>query len=202
MNAKTLARFAPWILGGALTVAAAGALAGCSRKTDAGAATEDAGQALDTPVMAFLSEARARHHEASVLESKGDAAGAVAALRKLASAPVPHPGTRVPEVDEVLADTHARIAELLLGQGGDANLAAASDEIRAGLEHAPEPTYFRGHLLEVDGIVEEARAATLADAGKKDDAERARGRALARLHEAVEIQERVIADSIGDGGNR
>ena len=55
------------------------------------------------------------------------------------------------------------------------------------------PTYFRGHLLEVEGLVEEARAGALADAGKSDEAVRGAGReAVTLLEEAVRVQEQVI----------
>jgi hypothetical protein len=155
--------------------------------------SNDAGPAVDVDVMAFLSEARALHHDANVREQMDDVNGAIAALDRLTHARRPHEGTLVPEVEEVLADTHARIAELRLRSG---DLDGASKDIKAGMTHAPEPTYFRGHLLEVDGIIEEARAASLADAGKKDDAQKARSRALELLHEAVLVQEKVIAHSL------
>ncbi len=153
----------------------------------------DAGPVVDVEVMAFLSEARALHHDANVREQTDDVNGAVAALDRLAHARRPHEGTLVPEVEEVLADTHARVAELRL-RGGD--LDGASKDIKAGMTHAPDASYFRGHLLEVDGIIEESRAAALADAGKKDDAQKARSRALELLHEAVLVQEKVIAHSL------
>jgi hypothetical protein len=188
-----LSRFAS---GFCLAVAITFAAVSCT-KPSGGAATEvhdsDAGPAVDVEVMAFLSEARALHHDANVREQMDDAKGAIAALDRLAHARRPHEGTLVPEVEEVLADTHARIAELRLRAG---DLDGASKDIKAGMAHAPEATYFRGHLLEVDGIIEEARAATLADAGKKDDAQRARARALDLLHEAVLVQEKVIQLSL------
>jgi hypothetical protein len=71
--------------------------------------------------------------------------------------------------------------------------------VRQGLSHASGTTYFRGHLLEVEGIVEEARAATLADAGHAPEAAQARARALALLDEAVALQQEVIEGAL-DGG--
>lgn len=64
-----------------------------------------------------------------------------------------------------------------------------------------EPTYFRGHLLEVSGIVQEARSAELKDAGKTAEADEARTRALRLLREAVDVQESVIGHVL-DGGSR
>jgi tetratricopeptide (TPR) repeat protein len=179
-----------------LGLASAFGSASCGRSspaTNGDTHEADAGPPVDVDVMAFLSEARALHHDANVREQTDDAKGAIAALDRLVHARRPHEGTLVPEVEEVLADTHARIAELRLRTG---DLDGASKDIKDGLAHAPQPTYFRGHLLEVDGIVEEARAAALADAGKRDDAQKARARALELLHEAVEVQEQVIQRSL------
>ena len=108
--------------------------------------------------------------------------------------PAPH----AVEVDEVLADAYARLAELRL-QGGD--LEGAQKDVQAGLERVAGPTYFRGHLLEVEGLVAEARASSLADAGKSGEATRARTQAVALLEEAVQVQQQVIERALGDGGH-
>jgi hypothetical protein len=173
------------------------ALSHCS-KSDATATTADDSTVVDTQLLAFLSLARAHHHEATLLEDSGDTRGAIAALQKIIDAPKPHPGERVPEIEEVLADTFARMAELELG---NKNTEAARRDVETGLTHVAEPTYFRGHLLEVYGIVEEARTKELADAGNAAEAERARTHALVLLREAVDVQESVIA-SVLDGGAR
>lgn len=172
--------------------------AGCARPRRGGAAREtaDGEVPIDTEVMAYLSMARALHHEAN-LEEDADVAKAIAALERLTLAKRPHAGQRVPEVEEVLADTFAREAELHLRQGA---VAKASEDVREGLTHAPEPSYFRGHLLEVGGITEEARARELADAGQATEAARAKARALDLLHQAVVVQERVVSDSLGEAG--
>lgn len=174
----------------ALLFSIALALFACGR-TDGGSAPDQApsAQAVDTSVMAYLSMARARHHEANVQESQGDVAGAIAALSQLAQAPLPHPGTTIPEVDEVLADTYARMAELELTRDG---LDAAAHDVTEGLAHAKNPTFFRGHLLEVQGIIEEARGNRLADAGHADEAAQARKHAVELLREAIGIQESVV----------
>lgn len=154
---------------------------------------------VDSELLAFLSLARAHHHEANLLEQKGDTQGAVDALRKITTAPKPHPGQQLPEVEEVLADTYARIAELEL-EGHDT--AGARRDVEAGLLHASSPSYFRGHLLEVYGIVEEANTAELLDAGHAAQAGEARAHALSLLREAVDIQEAVIARVLDAGGDR
>lgn len=155
---------------------------------------------VDTPIMAFLSEARALHHEADVKEDANDLDGAIRAMDRLVGAPRPHPERSVPEIDEVLADGYARLAELELKKG---DLDQAGRAIQKGLERAPTPTYFRGHLFEVQGLVEEARAAQLADAGNALEAAKARERAIELLEEVVRIQDQVIQRSLAgkDGGS-
>jgi tetratricopeptide (TPR) repeat protein len=171
-------------------------LGGCARTSISAQARaqEDGGVAIDTDVMAYLSEARALHHAANLKEDANDLAGAVAALEELVHAKKPHETERVPEVEEVLADTYARMAELRLRQK---DVAGAEADARSGLQHAPDPTYFRGHLLEVSGVVEETRAAVLADAGQTEQASAARKRALDLLDQAVKVQDQVVTRSLG-----
>jgi tetratricopeptide (TPR) repeat protein len=154
---------------------------------------------VDTELMAFLSEARALHHQANLKEESGDLAGAIQAMERLIAARRPHEEKRTPEIEEVLADAYARLAELRLKHGA---IDKAAEDVRNGLAHAPEATYFRGHLVEVQGLVEEARAAQLADAGDAAEAARARERAIKLLEEVVKIQDQVIQRSLAarDGG--
>lgn len=168
---------------------------GCSRHDGS---ADDGTAAVDTEIMAFLSEARALHHEANMKEESGDVAGAVSAMERLVAARRPHPERKGPEVEEVLADAYARLAELRLKKG---ELDPAAAAVKSGLEHVAEATYFRGHLVEVQGLVEEARAAQLADAGNATEAARAREHAIQLLEEVVKIQEQVIQRSLTkDGG--
>jgi hypothetical protein len=171
-------------------------LARCSR--DVSGHPDESATVVDNELLAFLSLARAHHHEANLLEQTGDVRGAVAALRKIVEAPKPHHGERIPEVEEVLADAFARIAELELTLK---DTAAAQRDVEAGLAHASDATYFRGHLLEVFGIVEEVRTSELLDAGQGSEAARARTHALALLREAVDVQEAVIGRALDGGKN-
>ena len=187
-----------------LPVSLASSVVGCAKKEAAPSSTAttapvDAAPVVDLQVMAFLSEARALHHEANIKEDEGDLASAVTVMMRLVRATHPHADQTIPEVEEVLADAWARLAELNLKQR---DLDAAARAVTEGLAHAPEPTYFRGHLLEVEGIILEARATDLADAGKKNEAQRARARAIELLQEAVKVQEQVIGRALGDGGTR
>ncbi len=177
-----------------LCVGVALAGSGCDRAE--GGNRNDAGVAVDVAMMAFLSQARALHHEANVREAENDVPNAVRALDRLVNARKPE---GLPEVEEVVADTYARMAELHTRLG---DLASASRNVEAGLAHAPARTYFRGHLLEVGGIVEEVRATSLADAGQADEASRARTRAKELLRQSVAIQEEVIRGALDEAGAR
>lgn len=182
----------------ALACAAVLALLGAAACRDQGSVSgcpgaESSAAPVDESLLAFLSAARSLHHEADVKVQGDDRAGAIAALRRLVEMPAPH----AVEADEVLADARARLAELEL-QGGD--LEASDRDVQAGLQHVAGATYFRGHLLEVQGLVAEARAASLADAGRADEAAKARTKAVALLEEAVHVQEKVIEHALSDGG--
>ena len=179
-----------WLVAAACALAAGcrgeGATAGCP-------SAEPPGPPVDEALMAFLSAARALHHEADVRQSTNDTAGAIGSLERLVALPAP----AAVEVDEVVADARARLAELRLGQG---DVDGADRDVQAGLQRVKGPTYFRGHLLEVEGLLEEARAAALTDAGLPAEATRARAKAVDLLEEAVKVQERVIERALADGG--
>ncbi|AKV02092.1 hypothetical protein AKJ09_08755 [Labilithrix luteola] len=179
---RLVTRFALVVTAASLALSGAAA---CHRPTESSKEAP-----VDAELMAFLSEARALHHQANIKEDTGDLDGAIAAMDRLVAAQ--RPARPAPEIEEVLADAYARLGELRLKKG---DLAGAAAAVQSGLAHAPEPTYFRGHLVEVEGLVEEARAAGLADAGKPAEAAKARERAIQRLEEVVKIQEQVIQRS-------
>jgi len=152
--------------------------------------------AIDAPTMAYLSMARALHHEANLYEDSAPDK-ALAAIDRLVAAERPKSALPSPEVEEVLADAYARATELTIRSG---ELDRGSRYVKEGLAHAPSASYFRGHLLEVDGLLEEARAAAFGDAGKPAEADAAKQRAIEKLEAAVKMQQSVIARSLGDGG--
>lgn len=166
---------------------------GCDKRD----APPEVGNAFDLETMAYLSEARALHHQAGIKEESGDLAGAVAAMGRLTAATRPHPSRTIPEVEEVLADALARRAELELRMG---NTDAALASVHEGLRHAETDTFFRGHLLEVEGLAEKARGSALADAGREAEARAARERAIELLDKAVKVQEGVILSALRDAG--
>lgn len=141
---------------------------------------------VDAAVFAFLSKARAAHHEADLAFAADRTADAIAAVRRITEGARPRLS---PEVVEVLADAHSRLGELESQRG---NFDVAAKEVDEGLKLATEITHFRGHLYEVRGLVEERRAKSLSAKGMKDESERAVERAIAAFQEAIEVQEQVI----------
>ncbi len=164
-------------------------LVACSRspREDCGPGSQEQQQVIDPVLLAFLSQARSAHHVADQHEASGDVSAALRPLQSLLSGPKP-PGA-LPEVREVLADTRARVADLLSRAG---RFDQAEAEIAEGLGEVKEPTYFRGHLFEVRGLLEERRAKALSGSGQSAEAEKARERSLAAYEEAMKIQSAVI----------
>ncbi|HEY6561639.1 MAG TPA: hypothetical protein VI072_30420 [Polyangiaceae bacterium] len=149
---------------------------------------------VDPALLAFLSRARAAHHMADRHEEAAELPAAIAALGKLLAGPTPGGDAPLPEVREVLADTHARLADLesQLGQ-----YEAAERHVTLGLKGATEPSYFQGHLFEVRGLLEERRAKFLRERGRPEDADRASRAAIAAFEQAMQIQARVIERTLG-----
>ncbi len=203
----------PFALAAAFALAATLALGACSRaeptsSSGSGACQPgDAGTPVDATLLAFLSSARAAHHIADEHEEAGDLPAAVAVLRKIVTGPVPGGTKPRPEAAEVLADTRARIADLESRTG---QFDAADRDVADGLELAKTRSYFRGHLFEVRGLVEQRRAAMIAkavDAGSADAGDAAaiaaaKQRAISAFEEAMRIQNEVIREAVPDGGDR
>jgi hypothetical protein len=153
----------------------------------------DAGTPVDPTLLAFLSRARSAHHLADSHEQAKDMKAAVEVLELLLRGPVPGGDKPGPEAREVLADTRARVANLQSELG---NFEAAMEHVEVGLKLVPADSYFRGHLYEVRGLVEERRSNQLREAGKTRDSDDAKQRALAAFEEAMKIQERVIQQAV------
>jgi tetratricopeptide (TPR) repeat protein len=169
------------------------ALSACSRAPSTSSCAElDAGPPVDTPLLAFLSRARAAHHLADRAEADHDLARAVEILSAVTAGPLPGDGASLPEVREVLADTLSRLADLESQLG---RFDASEHHVEQGLALVPTPTYFRGHLYEIRGLAEERRAAALTQGGDAEGAARAKTRALAALDTAMKIQAEVIEKS-------
>jgi len=193
-------RAQPWLL---LLLSAAvltlGLMAACARAPEGSSGTTDAGKPVDARLLAFLSRARAAHHIADQLEEDEELDRAVSTLQGLVDGPAPGNGgvASPPEVREVLADTRARLADLKsqLGRFDD-----AAADVDRGLDLAKETTYFRGHLFEVRGLVEERRSKSLKEKGEDDKAEAAKKRALDAFETSMTIQAEVIK-SATEGGD-
>ena len=181
-------------------------LVGCARseRDRAGAqppaASEPAGAMVVDPVLlAFLSKARAAHHKADAAEASGDITMAVASLESLTRGPRPGGDKPLIEVSEVLSDTHARLADLQSARG---QFDAAIEHVQTGLGLATDVTYFRGHLFEVRGLVEERRAKALDERGETERARESRKSAIDAFDEAVRIQDQVILNALGNAAPR
>lgn len=177
-------------------------LVGCARSERAQppSASEPAGATIvDTVLLAFLSKARAAHHKADAAEASGDMTTAIASLESLTQGPRPGGEKPLIEVSEVLSDTHARLADLQSARG---QFDVAIEHVKTGLGLATDTTYFRGHLFEVRGLVEERRAKSLDERGETDRAREARKSAIDAFDEAVRIQDQVIMNALGNPAPR
>ncbi|MEO8900895.1 MAG: hypothetical protein ABI488_04545 [Polyangiaceae bacterium] len=181
-----------------VALALASALAACGRAEPQAArcTQEDAGTPVDPLLLAFLSRARSAHHVADAHESAGDLKAALQPLAELVAGPLPQRSRNelAPEVREVLADTRARLADLRSRLG---TFDLAINDVQAGLEQARAPNYFRGHLLETEGLVEERRAKAL-DSSNPSGARAARQRAIDLLEQAMAVQSGVIESGAGN----
>ena len=169
-------------------------LGACSKKAPSGFSdcpALDAGAPVDPILLAFLSRARAAHHLADDREADGDLMASATPLERLVAGPLPRVGSTelAPEVREVLADTFARLADLHSRQGA---FDRALEDVRQGLSHAREPSYFKGHLLETEGLVEERHAKALEKNGDQAGAVALRKRAIELLERAMDVQSGVI----------
>lgn len=164
----------------ALALFVAAPVVGCAKEA------RNNGEVVDEVLLAYLSSARSLHHEADLAEDGGDTGKAIAALDRLLAKPEPR---KAPEIDEVVSDTHARLADLESRSG---RFDVAVKHVDDGLHRAPGVSYFRGHLFEVRGLVEERRAKDLATKGDASGAAAAKERAMKAYEEAIAIQDEVI----------
>jgi tetratricopeptide (TPR) repeat protein len=155
----------------------------------------DAGRPVDPALLAFLSRARSAHHQADQQEAAKDLNGALQPLRAVVDGPRPGGSNPPEEVREVLADTLARLADLESRVG---RFDAARDNVRKGLELVDEPNYFRGHLFEVQGLLEQRYADESSKRGDEEQAQKAKQRALEAFGTAMDIQEKVIEQALPD----
>ncbi len=115
------------------------------------------------------------------------------ALERVVAPPRPD----APEAVEVVADTCARLADLRSDLG---DFEPALRDVEAGLALAGGPTHFRGHLLEIKGVVLERRYRALDALGEADAAARAKADALEAFKAAIDVQDQVIDDALSRGG--
>ena len=174
------------------------ALVQCTRVASGGAPGNDCACAgapiVDASLLAFLSKARTAHHRADLTQEDGDLDLAVAALEAVVAPPRPD----APEAVEVVADTYARLADLRSDLG---DFEPALRDVDAGLALATRPTHFRGHLLEIKGVVLERRYRALDAVGETEAGARAKAEALDAFKAAIDVQDQVIDDALSNGGH-
>jgi len=195
----------PWLLTAALTVQLG--LVACAEPDEPSPPTAAApagscecapgAAVVDRALLAFLSKAKAVHHQADIAEADDAPAQAIAVLETLVKGPIPGGKQAPPEVREVLADTLARLAELRSAAG---SFDAAKDDVKRGLALAVERTHYRGRLMEVLGVVEQRLHNKLQEDGDEAGAQQAKSRAIDAFQKAVAIQDEVIREALGDGG--
>jgi hypothetical protein len=151
---------------------------------------------VDASLMAYLSRARAIHHQADIKEREGDLQAASALLENLVSATLPGKPP-MSEAKEVQADARARLSDL---KTRASDFDGAEREVAAGLAIAPSNSYLEGHLYEQRGVNEESRSKSLLERGDQQAAAQAKDRAMKAFEKAVVIQDSVIENSLRDGG--
>jgi len=161
---------------------------GCRHQDCQCAEQTQAQSPIDPAMMAFLSRARAAHHEADVYEQ--DLERSLLPLISLVEGPLPGKNTTPIEVREVMADTVARIADL---ESQLSRFDSAAKRIERVLPLVPQVSYFRGHLFETRGLVAQRRAESLTTLGKVEEAKQARLEAVEAFEQAMVIQSAVIS---------
>ena len=170
--------------------------AGCGRRERICKANETE-TAVDPALLAFLSRARAAHHIADSQEQLHPEQAQLT-LSSVLTGPRPSKSSGLaPEVGEVLADTSARLADV---ESRLNEFEHATQTLNRALPWVPDVSYFRGHLYEVLGLVEERHARWLAGAGNSSAADEAKNRAIAAFEESMKIQAEVIRTSSADAG--
>ncbi|HEY5955561.1 MAG TPA: hypothetical protein VIV60_03365 [Polyangiaceae bacterium] len=144
---------------------------------------------IDPQLLAFLSRAKSAHHIAD-LQEDANPRGAIEALNAVVTGPAPTSnGVLRTEARETIADTQARIAEL---QSRSKQFDAARQRIELAMKLVPEPDYYRGHLFETQGLIEQRRSEALKSEGNLPASEVARSAALSAFETAMQIQAEVI----------
>lgn len=169
---------------------------GCGRR-DNDCSTAEVHSVVEPALLSFLSRARAAHHLADHQEPERPDL-ALDTLRSVLNGPRPGAKDRLaPEVREVLADTAARVADLESRLNQFEN---ATRTLQEALPLVPDVSYFRGHLFEIQGLVEERRAEALAQRSDTAGARAARDRAMAAFEESMKLNAEVIRTASVDAG--
>lgn len=178
------------------SIVALGAALGFSTvQAGCGAPATDAGPSLDEATMALISAARGLHHEADVLESSGDIAGAQRAVQRVLGLRAP---SAVREIDDVRSDAFGRVAELAL-RANDPQ--TALDRVDEGLREARRDSVLKARLLLVRGRALRALGEQAQTRGDATTAAARRRDAIEALEQSIHMNERVLEAAL-DGGVR
>lgn len=178
------------------SIVALGAALGLSTvQSGCGTPPTEAGPSLDEATMALISAARGLHHEADVLESSGDIAGAQRAVQRVLALRAP---TAVREIDDVRSDAFGRVAELAL-RANDPQ--TALDRVDEGLREARRDSVLKARLLLVRGRALRALGEQAQSRGDATTAAARRREAIDALEQSIHMNERVLEAAL-DGGVR
>ncbi len=138
---------------------------------------EDLASRSDEAMLLSLSEARALQRRADLHLLDGDVTAAIADIKEVLAIRFP---TGNPDGEDALLDAHARLARLLLSQGGEETERQALAQIEAGRKLATRDSFFRANLESVAADIYEARAKRQSDPASAKEARKEAVRALER----------------------
>jgi tetratricopeptide (TPR) repeat protein len=146
--------------------------------------------ALSEALMLSLSQARNYHHKADLLFREGKIDEAAQAVEKVLS--IAFPGD-APESEDVILDTHARLAKLRILQ---ARLDDALSLVDKGIASSTRDSFFLANLYTVRGEVFEAKA--MAAEPNSEEARQATIEAIAAFDASIQINNGLL-EKLGAG---
>ncbi len=144
--------------------------------------------ALSSALLSRLATARALHHQADLLLSRGEVDAAIGKVRAIMSLDL---DARWPEAEEARLDAAARLATLLFSKKKD--IAGGLAIVDAALAHKPRASFYAANVHSVRGDLLEARVKVLDGQGKKAGAKRAAREAMAAFEVSIRINKALQA---------
>ncbi|MCK5799165.1 MAG: hypothetical protein KAI47_18355 [Deltaproteobacteria bacterium] len=144
--------------------------------------------ALSSALLSRLATARALHHQADLLLSRGEVDAAIGKVRAIMSLDL---AARWPEAEEARLDAAARLATLLFSKKKD--IASGLAIVDAALAQNPRASFYAANVHSVRGDLLEARVKVLDGQGKKVQAKRAAREAMAAFEVSIRINKALQA---------